>query len=339
MAKRWTFELLKSEALKYKTKGEFKKKNRKAYFAATKRDDYSLIVKHMPQYLNRLGLDKARIKWTSEKLREEALKYKRRMHFARHNINAYQAALRMGKTFFNEICSHMVPSLTESYAYYELKEIANRFSNKNEFRLKNPTAYAAARKRDDYVLIVGHMPEYLDRRGENSPTFKWTNEMLHEEALKYNTRGQFYEESPAAYLVTCRRKILDTICSHMEKSRNSSRSESFLFDIIKSVYPKTHKMRDMKVKINNKPHIKGFDLDIYVPEKRKAIEFDGKYWHSGKGLKRSRDHWPQEDIDNYHKLKDDWFASKGIQILHIKEEEWIKDKEKCLKKCLDFLTN
>ena len=47
--------------------------------------------------------------------------------------------------------------------------------------------------------------------------------------------------------------------------------------------------------------------------------------------------WSDEDIRNYHEIKDSWFASNGIQILHIKEEDWIQDKEACIKKCLDFL--
>ena len=32
--------------------------------------------------------------------------------------------------------------------------------------------------------------------------------------------------------------------------------------------------------------------------------------------------WSDEDIRNYHEIKDAWFATKGIKILHIKEEEW-----------------
>ena len=93
----------------------------------------------------------------------------------------------------------------------------------------------------------------------------------------------------------------------------------------------------MRVFILGKPHIMGFELDIYVSEARKAIEFDGSYWHSDQGLKRNRSHWPQEDIDNYHILKDTYFKLKGIEILHINEEEWTNNPQVAVEKCFKFL--
>ena len=92
-----------------------------------------------------------------------------------------------------------------------------------------------------------------------------------------------------------------------------------------------------KVKIKIKPHIQRFEIDIYVPELNKGIEFDGTYHHSFDGLRRSRKHWPVKDVKNYHKIKDSWFLSTGIEILHIKEKDWMENKEKCIKKCFDFL--
>lgn len=48
--------------------------------------------------------------------------------------------------------------------------------------------------------------------------------------------------------------------------------------------------------------------------------------------------WSDEDIRNYHQLKDDWFASKGIEILHIKEEDWNLNKESCIKTFIEFIS-
>ncbi len=95
----------------------------------------------------------------------------------------------------------------------------------------------------------------------------------------------------------------------------------------------------MKVKIPNKSYIKGFEIDIFVPELNKGIEFDGKYHHSFEYMRvdPKRAKWSDNDIHNYHEIKDAWFASKGIQILHIKEEDWNKNKELCVKRCLKFL--
>ena len=44
---------------------------------------------------------------------------------------------------------------------------------------------------------------------------KWTDEMLRDEALKYETRGEFAKASRNAYYRAQRRGILDDICEHM----------------------------------------------------------------------------------------------------------------------------
>ena len=53
------------------------------------------------------------------------------------------------------------------------------------------------------------------------------------------------------------------------------------------------------------------ELDIYIPEKKLAIEFNGNYWHS------------EETKDKYyHQQKTIACAKKGIHLIHIFEYEW-----------------
>jgi hypothetical protein len=47
----------------------------------------------------------------------------------------------------------------------------------------------------------------------------------------------------------------------------------------------------------------------------------------------------KEDLENYSRLKDEYFLSKGIQILHVKEEDWIANKQSCIDMCLKFITS
>lgn len=124
-------------------------------------------------------------------------------------------------------------------------------------------------------------------------------------------------------------------CSNIE-----SKAEKELFSIIKAVYPNTKKLRS-KFSIDLKPFIKRFEIDIFVPELKRGIEYDGRYHHSFKKMRadRSKKLWTDEDILDYHGIKDRAFLSIGIQILHIKEEEWKLDKENCIKRCFDFLSN
>jgi len=74
--------------------------------------------------------------------------------------------------------------------------------------------------------------------------------------------------------------------------------------------------------IRNNRHIlgDGKELDIYIPSLKKAIEHDGTYRHSelsgGKSI-------------NYHLDKTDRCEAKGIQLIHIFENEWLNKKDIC----------
>ena len=56
-----------------------------------------------------------------------------------------------------------------------------------------------------------------------------------------------------------------------------------------------------------------YELDIYMPEKQLAIEFNGLYWHSELNGKNKK----------YHLNKMKLCEKKGIRLIHIFEDEWI----------------
>ena len=110
-------------------------------------------------------------------------------------------------------------------------------------------------------------------------------------------------------------------------------------DAVKSLFPSTTKLRDRKITIEGKPYMYGFDIDIFVPELMLGIEYDGGRSHSFEYMREDiyKAKWSDYDIRNYHEIKDAWFLTKGIKIIHIKEVDWKKDSDKCVKKCLEFL--
>jgi len=319
---KWSEKELKMEALKYGSRWEFQIKNNAAYKASYRRGKsfFDLICSHMsPIYRN----------WTNEMLRAEALKYNSRGKFQKCSNSAYQIADSRG--LLDSICGHM-SYLSYRWKNDELVKEALKYDSSSEFESKNRKAYNSARRKGKQFLdsICSHMSK-LKRN--------WTNKELANEALKYTRIGDFKEKSSSAYALAHRRGIIESIVSHMEPSRGGSSAEYSLRDAIKLIYSDVDKLRDRNVKISNKPYIKGFEIDIFVPELNKGIEFDGSYYHSFKKMRTSKTkkQWSDEDIRNYHQIKDQWFASKGIEILHIKEEDWIKDKEGCIKKCFKFL--
>jgi very-short-patch-repair endonuclease len=69
----------------------------------------------------------------------------------------------------------------------------------------------------------------------------------------------------------------------------------------------------------------GHELDIYCPDKKIAIEFDGLFWHSKK------------DSD-YHKKKSEECAAKGIHLIHIFEDEWYYKRNIIKSRLRNFLS-
>lgn len=68
-------------------------------------------------------------------------------------------------------------------------------------------------------------------------------------------------------------------------------------------------------------------LDFYIKDINKCIEFDGDYWHGSRG-NIERDKKRERDI-----LKE----NPEMQIFHVKEYDYKKDKNKIIEKCLNFL--
>ena len=73
----------------------------------------------------------------------------------------------------------------------------------------------------------------------------------------------------------------------------------------------------IKTKQHDRTILNGKELDIYIPEYKIAIEYNGLYWHSENQGKDKK----------YHLHKTELCESKGIQLIHIFEDEWNNKKE------------
>jgi very-short-patch-repair endonuclease len=85
---------------------------------------------------------------------------------------------------------------------------------------------------------------------------------------------------------------------------NISNEEKQLQEYIKSI-------TTCNVITNSKKIVDNYELDIYIPEKKIAIEFNGTYWHST--LQKDK---------KYHQNKTLACAKQGIRLIHIFEYEW-----------------
>ena len=88
-----------------------------------------------------------------------------------------------------------------------------------------------------------------------------------------------------------------------------SRLEIDIYNFIKEIIPQEEIIQSDRniLKIINK------ELDIYIPSRKLAIEFNGLFWHNDSMI---LDH-------EYHLRKTSICEEKGIQLIHIFEDEWL----------------
>ncbi len=101
----------------------------------------------------------------------------------------------------------------------------------------------------------------------------------------------------------------------------NSKYEKQLEDFIKSFYFDTVLKQSRKI-------ISPQELDIYLPDLKLAIEFNGTYWHS----------YPNKS-KNYHLNKSIECRNKGIRLIHIYEFENFEEQKRLLKDLIEGRDN
>lgn len=100
-----------------------------------------------------------------------------------------------------------------------------------------------------------------------------------------------------------------TNCPQCNHQSYSSRPELEIYNLLLPYHP--------DIVRNTRTLIHPYEVDIYVPGKNIAIEFNGLYWHSeetGKGKA-------------YHHNKYQLLKNKGIQLIQVWEDDWNRNPE------------
>lgn len=95
-------------------------------------------------------------------------------------------------------------------------------------------------------------------------------------------------------------------CTECSKNGRSS-AEAELFGIIRALLPGHDIIRNDKTALPGRR-----ELDILIPAKGVAIEFNGVYWHSEAAI----------DDPAYHAEKSQLAAEAGLRLIHIWEDDW-----------------
>lgn len=89
---------------------------------------------------------------------------------------------------------------------------------------------------------------------------------------------------------------------------NISYTQDTIMDYVKSLGVEAEETRKI---------IPPYELDIYIPSKKIAIEYNGLYWHSS-GSKDT-----DKTQSKYHLMKTEMCEKRGIHLFHIFENEWL----------------
>lgn len=99
-----------------------------------------------------------------------------------------------------------------------------------------------------------------------------------------------------------------------------SKKQADVFNFIASIY-------GGQMKMNDRTQIYPYEIDIYLPDLKLGIEFDGLYWHSAYGGAN----------DAQHLYKTNLCKDKGIQLIHLFEDEWDNRKNQCKSKLEEII--
>lgn len=135
-------------------------------------------------------------------------------------------------------------------------------------------------------------------------------------------------------------KARKTLAKHLEdgtvvkQEYIQSAAENEIIDFIKPFYDKPIIHGDRTV-------LDGYELDVWLPDIKVGIEYDGMFWHADpdrfkpddiviKGL-TAKDIWQKD------KRKDLLAESKGINLYRIKEKDYIENKSICLSNLYKYI--
>lgn len=205
-------------------------------------------------------------------------------------------------------------------------------------------------------IIENHritISEHIQRFDNESNIFEHNN--------KSNVRNKFFEENPNSF-ISCKicnkkfKKITNihlkthgiTCEQYMKKFKLDNISSLDVIEKCKKIYLKNYDKINVANKCSNKERelhdfisslgvsmlcndrkiIHPLELDIYLPELKIGIEYNGLIWHSEFFGKKTM---------KYHLKKTEECEKKGIRLIHIFEDEWIYKKEIVKSKIINLL--
>lgn len=114
-------------------------------------------------------------------------------------------------------------------------------------------------------------------------------------------------------------------CPICNLGKITSKPEKQIAKYVKSLDLNTEILENDRKTVRNPLTNFFLELDVWIPELKKAVEYNGKYYHS------------EKDTILRDKIKKEQCKKLGIDLLVIKEKDYLDDKEKCFSDIKNFL--
>lgn len=143
--------------------------------------------------------------------------------------------------------------------------------------------------------------------------FSERGSVLHNNKYVYSDGGYDYSHSKAHIICPEHGEFVQSANSHLSGHGcpkcgiQVSKGETELLEWIQQYFPSAHKANRL---------VSNMDIDVYIPEKKIGIEYNGVYWHSEKYRKRQ-----------YHLNKLDAANKLNIRLMQFWDFEWENKKD------------
>lgn len=199
------------------------------------------------------------------------------------------AESHLGKSLSEENKKHISESLKDFYSTAEGQK------KRQEYREREQKKYSSIKEENVGITTGDFCKKYPDALS----TTQLVRRIHHAHIMPIRTVSNidFYDEN----------ELLE-----LKRLSGTSLPEQELQEYVKSLVD--------DVRCNDRTIIAPLELDVFVPSKNLAIEFDGLFWHSV-------DEGASKEEINRHLFKTLECEKKGIRLMHIFEDEWYDKKE------------
>ena len=237
------------------------------------------------------------MKWTKNKIQEEAIKYENQRDFRKGSRGAYEAAVR--NKYISEVCSNMIPLRMPKWTHNEAIKESLKYSNKEEFFKNSNGAYSYVLKHKLQTQAFSHMID---------PRIKWNKETINDAAIQYIYISDFKKYDYGAYQAAHKLNIFDKVSSHMNR-----KNKDYTFD----------ELQDEAKKYKYRGEFKKKSYGAYQSAYRKDI-LDAICIHMK--ISNKRFSLLKESILYYFKIDNLWKI--GITNYTLEERYYKRDRDK-----------